>query len=871
MILLRTWLWLRFAGMDRSNSMIGEEEDVLSRCRERKRFVKLAIDNRYTLATAHLNYIQSLRRMGMSLRRFDEQEMMAGSSFSTSPRGVSEPPVVLPGKSPSPSPFPSSSTSPSPPQSPRSERGESRSPLDSLSSHGSISPTSYASPLRMNYMRSGGMQPMTFKDQPPSPESGRVESYSTTPRYGMDPGPSIPTHPSSSQKSVPLPPPSSATGISSWDFFNVFLPFENPYHFPVDTGMSQPSDGDSVDLKHVRDEEGIPDLEDGDQGEEYIHEETKEVNHLEESASEVSFIESDKMHSETANQGTMDTNFSVEKHVPVSRADGITQGRTEPSMETMAQPIREDVAEEINSRYTEKGNGAITKMAAEEVNALVQDKQLADKETPLEKENSTEFVARRDRSFLGSLKNIEDQFIKAFESGKEVSRMLEANKAHYFPSFTEKKGRSWKCRIFFPCGLSCCTEPTVLESHEPPSKALTVITWHRSTSSQSSSSKTPFASNSKDDIDDSSSDFVEDFCMISGSHSSTLERLYAWETKLYEEVKAGDSIRRVYEKKCVQLRHQEAKGESIEVIDKTRAAIKDLHSRVRVAIEAVDSVSKRIQRLRDEELQPQLLELIQGLMKMWTIMLGCHQSQCQIIRETHISGHFVANVIFNESHRQTILHLEKELQNWQLRFMDWMGAQKAYVAALHGWLLKCIKLPEPSTRGRSMPFSPHKAGAPPVVIICTDWCQVFENPKEEVNVVEAMKTLGATLRGIWARWDEKQNKKKNAESLGKDLDRKVKSIQRVESRMLDTQGPPVDKQKSNSLRAGNPIADSKNLSDSFREEEKVVYQNYLEGLQKGLEKIFGSLTEFANESREAYQELQVNSGRAHFPYENGRR
>jgi hypothetical protein len=56
----------------------------------------------------------------------------------------------------------------------------------------------------------------------------------------------------------------------------------------------------------------------------------------------------------------------------------------------------------------------------------------------------------------------------------------------------------------------------VLEPHEPPSKALTVITSHQSTSS-----KIPFASSSKDDIDDSNSDFVEDFCINSGRCSST--------------------------------------------------------------------------------------------------------------------------------------------------------------------------------------------------------------------------------------------------------------------------------------------------------------------------------------------------------------
>jgi hypothetical protein len=47
-------------------------------------------------------------------------------------------------------------------------------------------------------------------------------------------------------------------------------------------------------------------------------------------------------------------------------------------------------------------------------------------------------------------------------------------------------------------------------------------------------------------------------------------------------------------------------------IDKTRAIVKDLHSRIRVALHRIDSISKRIEELRDKELQPQLEELIDG-------------------------------------------------------------------------------------------------------------------------------------------------------------------------------------------------------------------------------------------------------------------
>lgn len=64
--------------------------------------------------------------------------------------------------------------------------------------------------------------------------------------------------------------------------------------------------------------------------------------------------------------------------------------------------------------------------------------------------------------------------------------------------------------------------------------------------------------------------------------------------------------------KCKVLRHLESKGVKTSTIDKTRAKVKDLHSRIKIAIHRIDSISKRIEELRDRELQPQLEELIDG-------------------------------------------------------------------------------------------------------------------------------------------------------------------------------------------------------------------------------------------------------------------
>lgn len=83
--------------------------------------------------------------------------------------------------------------------------------------------------------------------------------------------------------------------------------------------------------------------------------------------------------------------------------------------------------------------------------------------------------------------------------------------------------------LYLVLGFHVCVEPS--------QNVTKIITWNRTTSSRSSSSRNPLTAASKEYNDDSGSDFVEEFGMIAGSHSSTLDRLYAWERKLYDEVK----------------------------------------------------------------------------------------------------------------------------------------------------------------------------------------------------------------------------------------------------------------------------------------------------------------------------------------------
>lgn len=54
------------------------------------------------------------------------------------------------------------------------------------------------------------------------------------------------------------------------------------------------------------------------------------------------------------------------------------------------------------------------------------------------------------------------------------------------------------------------------------------------------------------------------------------------------------------------------KGDNSSAVDKTRATMRDLHTQMNVSIHSIESISERIETLRDQELLPQLLELLQG-------------------------------------------------------------------------------------------------------------------------------------------------------------------------------------------------------------------------------------------------------------------
>ncbi|KAH6832983.1 hypothetical protein C2S53_005761 [Perilla frutescens var. hirtella] len=685
-------------------SRLEQEEEVVSICRERKRLLKLAVERRYALAEAHYRYCKSLYGVSAAINLFVARHSLPPAA----PYCITFPP-------PSP-PKEKVVSNPLFLQQAPSEPTKETIACESCSS--SPSSVSYEEEREMKSEKQAGEE--------------KICGY-----FYMD---------------VPQTMPSPQRDFG-WDFFNPFDNVARPELMSVYNRMSE------EELRVVREQEGIPDLED-EEGER-MGGERKDV-----------------VERETVNVEEKECEIEAVKAVESANVSHGEQQQQQQGLTVINTPVG-------------------------------------------------------GRELFEALKDIEDHFHLAYESGKDVSRMLECNRVHLQSNIEEIKENS--------------------------TKLIQAIPW-RSASSRSSSCKSLVASGSKSSSTwtEFTNDLFDDYGgMTSGSHSLTLGRLYAWEKKLYEEVKDGDSIRRLYERKCNQLQNQDARGDEGLTVDKSRAAVKDLYSRILVAIRSAETISKQIEKLMDEELEPQIRELLRGMTRTWESMLKSHEIQNTIIFEVTTFSCPSYGKFCNETNRLATLQLEAELRNWRSCFTEYIETQKGYVEALFGWLSKFVTPEVEIYSGGRRSALPCRLNGPPLLLVCNDWLESM-NKLPEKAVLFAIKSCAKDVRALWLQKGEEQQQKRKVDSLSKELDKKILSFQKAENRMLEF---------SSTDRNTEPEAiEGKDLLDNLRRRvdfEKEKHRNCMQeteritlnGFQTGFCRVFESMTEFSRAALRMYNEL----------------
>ncbi|KAJ7978690.1 Protein of unknown function (DUF630 and DUF632) [Quillaja saponaria] len=798
---------------------------AIALCRDRCRFLDEAIHRRYALAEAHMAYIHSLKGIGHSLYNFIHQDFTVSGSPPLSPRYN-----LPPQKKGDPHPVFAASIKQARVSSPlHHSHSSSGSHLHFHSDSdeeeddvelGSLHHSDHSSPLHaddadhvpmeymnnnsdqggntfpggfmhMNFMKNKATPSVVYEQRPMHPqtvymgESSSSSYYPYThpnmnpnpdPYYGGYPnyaggtsgyygsGSSSPPQQAVASSSKPPPPPPSPPRASAWDIFNPFDTYEKFY----------PQYTPSRDSKELREEEGIPDLEDED----YQHEVVKEVHGDQKLADFVSGSHSKPALDEEVNQ-TEASLYQARPSVSMEN-DGV-----EYDVHVVDKKVvdSDDRSKELGGGAAFKGRGA-------------------------------------SRNVVEVAREIEIQFVRASESGTEIAKMLEVGKLPY----DRKHG-----------------------VYQASSKMLHVVTPSLSVvSSQPSSSKSAAESSSNNDnVISAHLDFDEDLVTRAGNLSSILQKLYLWEKKLYNEVKVEEKMRVSHEKKCHKLKRLDERGAEAHKIDSTRTLIRSLSTKIRIAIQVVDKISVTINKIRDEELWPRLNELIQGLTRMWKSMLECHRSQCEAIREARNLGSIGSRKKFSDAHLEATRQLEHELVDWTSSFSDWVTFQKDYVKALNKWLLKCLPDEREETPDGVAPFSPSRIGAPPVFVICNQWSQALERISEK-EVVEAMRIFTMCVHQIW---EQDTLELRQRLMVNKDLERKVRNLDREDQKMqkkiqaLDRKMVPVSGE-------GNSLSVS----------ESIIYQsNKSSNLQASLLRIFDAMERFTDKSLKAYEELLQRS------------
>ncbi|OMO85489.1 hypothetical protein COLO4_21593 [Corchorus olitorius] len=476
-----------------------------------------------------------------------------------------------------------------------------------------------------------------------------------------------------------------------------------------------------------------------------------------------------------------------------------------------AEPVKQTQAEEKSgaNNTKEKREENLSCKAVPVKNGDAENKKKVDSEPPQvqKKDDSNEPKNQSGKKCTISevMKELQVFFEKASDSGNEVLKMLDTGKFRYYHKKSVYQGST---------------------------KVFHMITSNNSSETESLLSKEKISSVDNDEI------------LSSQNLSSTLRKLCMWEKKLYDEVKAEEKMRIIHAKKCRQMRSLEQKGGDARSVESTRNMIRALSTKMRVAVQVIDKIAISINKQMDEELWPELTELIQRLFEMWKVMLECHSSQCQRVMEAKCLDTLAPIGILNEAHLELVIKVKLELQNWSLNFSSWMEAQRGYVKALNGWLRRCIQYePEESSVDDLAPFSSNLTGAPPVFLIVNRWSEVMDRLSEK-EVVEAVHGLFMSINQVLEQHNAELQQRIVAD---KDMERKVKMLEKEEQKMQKIMQARVKKmtQLTREECALLLPRDSTRVSD-------------LKGgisLQCGLRQIFMAMEKLATHSSQAYEEL----------------
>ncbi|CAJ1948074.1 unnamed protein product [Sphenostylis stenocarpa] len=780
-----------------------DNEETVRRCKERRRLMKYAVYARHHLAAAHSDYCHCLRLTGSALYTFAAAEPLAVADDT--PAVLLHKTTNNPQPPPHPPPSATASTSPRLPRIVTSIVTRRRQP-----------------PSRLPHV-------LSESSLCSSPRSEHSNCFATAPQQAQStPTSQPPDPPPPGATRRRKPPPKLPHILSESSLFSSprseYSNFFATAHQAQSTPTSQTS---SVwNWENLYPPPSPP-------GSDYFRQ--RQTNKPQTPNFESSESESESMYnpfrSNSQRNHKIDNTTNVASHSQQQNAEPDIYESEQKHLHEPIQTEREEVrCSDWEDRYSpsssseqeEEGAGFSSQSKTEYVSgghasaAKVSDDVAEPK------------VAVRHRDLKEIVEAVRENFEKAAVAGDQLSEMLEVSRAHLDRSFNQLR-------------------KTLYHSNSILSKL-----------SSSWTSKPPLVVKYR--LDAGSLDGP------GGSKSlcSTLERLLAWENKLYHEVKAREGVKIEHEKKLSALQSLECKGGDEAKLDKTKASITRLQSLIVVTSQAVSTTSAAINGLRDTDLVPQLVDLCHGIMYMWKSMHQYHEIQSNIVQQVRglvnqsSKGHTTS-----ESHKQATRDLESAVSAWHSSFCRLIKFQRDFILSLHGWL-KLNLIPVNNDNNNNTESS-H------VFSFCDEWKLALDRVPDTV-ASEAIKSFINVVHVISVKQSEELKIKKRSESASKELEKKSSSLRSIERKfynsysMVGITPPESGPGNGQGLDARDPLAEKKVELESYQrhvEDEMMKHSKAVEvtramtlnNLQTGLPGVFQAMASFSSLFAEALESV----------------
>lgn len=425
--------------------------------------------------------------------------------------------------------------------------------------------------------------------------------------------------------------------------------------------------------------------------------------------------------------------------------------------------------------------------------------------------------------------DVDDHFLKASESAQDVSKMLEATRLHYHSNFADNRGHI-----------------------DHAARVMKVITWNRSFKG---------VNNGDAANDDNLADEYE-------THAMVLDKLLAWEKKLYEEVKTGELMKMEYQRKVGRLNRLKKHGASHEELEKAKAAVSHLHTRYIVDMQSLDSTVSEVNDIRDKELYPKLVALADGMTKMWESMCLHHDSQLKIVTELKPIDVYGIPKETSRHHHDRTIQLLRIVEEWNSQFEKLTTYQKQYIQLLNSWL-KLNLIPIESSL-REKVSSPPRFQNPPIQPLLQTWHDHLERLPDEL-AKSAIFSFTAVVKTIIVHQEEEMKLKEKCEETKKEYLRKSQAFDDWYHKYMQRRNPTDEMASENALDSSNPkdpIAErqfvvdclKKKLEDEMGAHEKhciQVREKSISSLKIRLPELFRAMSDYAHACFDSYQRLRM--------------